>query len=194
MAFDTTELEVAVDDVNLPGTGSPNKAEPLAAIKQIGWDFKQKPTCEEFNFLFNRIYQALVDLDSRTIVAGQLPVGSIYTNRVDSRNPSIILGYGTWTALPGTVIVGVGTYTDVNGEARVFPANSSGGEYSHTLTINEIPPHTHIMPFGSNETGGGSTRSSNNFIGNRATSSAGGGQPHNNIQPYITAYVWERIA
>lgn len=193
MAFDLSEIEVAIDDVNLPGTGAPNKAEPLSAIKQIGWDFKQKPTCEEFNWLFNKIYLALEDLDSRTIVAGQLPVGSYYTNEIDSRNPQIILGYGTWVSRAGQVIVGAGTHVDGNGESRTFIAGQTGGEYSHTLSIAEMPSHTHNFP----GTSGGGWNNNNGGIARVATQTTyatGGNQAHNNTQPYIVAYVWVRTA
>lgn len=62
-----------------------------------------------------------------------------------------------------------------------------GGEAEHTLILNEIPAHTHNAP-----ADGGSTFSSGNYFrresdntGNLQTSSAGGGLPHNNMQPYI---------
>lgn len=195
MAIDLEELEVAVSTVTLPAAGGPNKLEPDPGVKQAGWDYKQKPKVEHFNWLFYKLYEAIVDLDSRTVVAGQLPVGSVYTNRGDSRNPSVILGYGTWNPIVGTALVGVGTYTDSRGEQRTFVPGESGGEYNHILTVSEMPSHRHSYTQAASDngtgypdggSGGGST------ISNRIHPT-GGNQPHNNMMPYTTAYMWERV-
>lgn len=61
----------------------------------------------------------------------------------------------------------------------------SGAE-THTLSLTEIPPHTHTY----NElVGSGATRNWNGSLGSIASSntgSAGSGGSHNNMPPYIT--------
>ena len=40
-------------DVNLPNLAGPNKTEPSADLVAKGWDFKQKPSAGEFNYILN---------------------------------------------------------------------------------------------------------------------------------------------
>jgi archaellum component FlaG (FlaF/FlaG flagellin family) len=78
------------------------------------------------------------------------------------------------------------------GAGNSYNVGNTGGEASHTLTIDEIPPHTHSYRYwpgwyfsGSTEYGakGGPDDS-------HQTGSTGGGQPHNNLPPYhALAYI-----
>jgi len=125
------------------------------------------------------------------------PVGSIYTNAGVATNPGTLLGFGTWTAFgAGRVIVGVDS-TDADFDA----VRETGGAKTHTLTIAELPAHTHQL--GSNDSGTGTggaanvefTRSFGEGNGASVTSSSvGSGNAHTIVQPYITAYMWRRTA
>jgi hypothetical protein len=122
-----------------------------------------------------------------TIVGAAWPVGSIFISTV-STNPATLLGVGTWTAFgAGRVLVGFnGADSDFN------TAEGTGGAKTHTLTIAEMPAHTHpvqIMSGGSETANGGNSNSSQGTTG-----STGGGGAHNNLQPYITVYMWKRTA
>jgi microcystin-dependent protein len=79
-----------------------------------------------------------------------------------------------------------------------IPLGTSAGEATHTLTINEIPLHTHTVMGSSNAADNISPR--NNTWGSRtdaysntanaslhpsAVSNAGGNQSHNNMQPSL---------
>jgi len=128
------------------------------------------------------------------------PVGSIYMS-INSTSPATLFG-GRWEAISqGRTLVGVGTGTDINGDSMTWAAEATGGEYLHTLTIDEMPSHNHnvntIFPFtiGSNRTAVANS-TSNNVTGTAGdvVLNAGGGQAHNNIQPFFAVYMWKRTA
>ena len=64
-----------------------------------------------------------------------------------------------------------------------------GGEKEHTLTVNEIPAHTHLIDAVYNENSAGTKVGSGGgtieAVGTQSVSGGGGGQAHNNMQPYI---------
>jgi hypothetical protein len=101
-------------------------------------------------------------------------------------------GYGTWERYGvDRVTIGAG------GE---YAAGSTGGEKEHTLTIEEMPRHNHSVM----STDGQTTSQTfypvqmltrpGEFTDNNAILYSGGSQPHNNMQPYIGAYKYRRIA
>jgi len=124
------------------------------------------------------------------------PVGSIYINASDGTNPGTLLGFGTWVAFgAGRVPVGIdATQTEFD------TAEETGGAKTHTLTISEMPSHTHNL--GSKDSTAGDGGAFNEeFIEDPAdtsngpnvtSSSTGGGSAHNNLQPYIVVYMWKR--
>lgn len=121
------------------------------------------------------------------------PVGSIYINATVATNPATLLGFGTWTAFgAGKVMVGLDS-TDTDFDT----AEETGGAKTHTLTVAEMPAHTHAITW--NTTG---AHANNNLIDGGAdanlqtknTTSAGGGNAHNNLQPYIVVYMFKRTA
>lgn len=119
------------------------------------------------------------------------PIGSIYMSIQDT-NPSVFFG-GTWERIAkGKTLVGV----DEN-DIDFNTSSKTGGEKTHTLTINEMPKHNHIL---SRRTDTGSyfnltsVSSQNGQSYNVPTSDTGGNQPHNNMQPYYTCYIFVRTA
>ena len=129
------------------------------------------------------------------IMLANYPVGSIYFS-VDSANPSTKFG-GTWVAWgAGRVPVGVDTAD------RAFnTVEKKSGEKVHVLTQSELPPtidfKTNSIGFqvygeGTNEGEEVATAFGSNTTLN--LSNIGGGQAHNNLQPYITCYMWKRTA
>lgn len=139
-----------------------------------------------------------------SMLAVVYPIGSIYMNATDSTNPATLLGFGTWAGLGiGRMLIGAGSYTDGRGESRTFGLGTSGGEYSHLLTVDEIPAHDHAMPQGhivpSGTTGpvytsGDDTTRVPYATDIPNTSKTGGGQAHNNMPPYLVVHMWRRTA
>lgn len=111
------------------------------------------------------------------------PVGSYYISANDI-SPASLFG-GTWERIENRFLWGA-------------PSNSTlgatGGEAEHTLTVDEMPAHTHTT--GRTKSGGSG---SNIYVpattGTESpvtTSSTGGGKAHNNMPPYVTVAIWRR--
>lgn len=115
------------------------------------------------------------------------PVGAFYISAT-ATSPRTVFGFGTWTQIKDRFILAAGD---------VYAAASSGGEATHTLTIDEMPAHKHGLKM---------CKGTGNFYSppwgdgveeaypTNVVESAGGGQAHNNMPPYLAAYIWQRIA
>ena len=141
------------------------------------------------------------------------PVGAVFI-AVVSTNPGTLLGYGTWSAFAaGRVLVGIDS-----GDTDFDTVRETRGSKTHTLTESELPAHTHAVTDPGHThttqrfptaTGGSSgftvdtsmsgtpadntlaTKSATTGITNQNT---GSGTAHNNLQPSIVVYMWERTA
>ena len=134
------------------------------------------------------------------------PVGSIYQS-MEPTSPSEIIG-GTWEQIK-TFLMGAD-------ESKL-----TGGEATHILTKSEIPNYKigsipEVVPGTHNnwDNGGiagsslGNASGSKPGVGNNNNactitsgtqwayqiSTNGGDQPHNNLPPYTTCYIWYRVA
>lgn len=125
------------------------------------------------------------------------PVGSTYITQT-AINPANeeILGFGTWERLKGKVCLGL---DEDDNDLKTI--GNTGGEKTHTLTINEMASHGHSYTnakYLSGQSGQanyafGSTGSTTDLI-TETTAATGGGQAHNNMQPYeVVGYMWIRI-
>lgn len=132
---------------------------------------------------YDQLLKALVNLAH--------PVGSTLFMHNDSFNPNTKWNWTTWTELEGVVLVGRDT-----GQVEFAATGDTGGEKAHTLTVDELPAHHHDLPANlvpnnvtpSSSTGDGVT------AGASTTGDTGGGQSHNNLQPYLVVRMWKRTA
>ncbi len=124
------------------------------------------------------------------------PVGSIYIG-VNNTNPSSLFG-GTWVAFgTGKTLVGVDT-----SQTEFDTIEETGGEKTHTLTVDEMPSHNHrVRLVTSGSSGWNYILSSSAGVGEVGstgnsywTDDIGGNGAHNNLQPYITVYMWKRTS
>ena len=118
------------------------------------------------------------------------PIGSIYMS-VNSTSPNSLFG-GTWERFAnGRCLVGVN-----ESDTDFSSAQKTGGEKAHTLLTSEMPRHNHPLSYSI-------TSGDNIYLRNQSGNAAsfkqttgyqGGGEAHNNLQPYITVYMWRRTA
>lgn len=137
---------------------------------------------------------------------GAYPVGAIYLS-VNDVDPATLFG-GVWERISqGRFLIGAGANvantTDYWGAYPAgkenFPAGEMGGEVEHTLTVAEMPSHTHPVRLEwSNPEGWGLTgvgAGSHALVDQGSvTGATGGGKPHNNMPPYLVCYMWQRVS
>jgi hypothetical protein len=138
------------------------------------------------------------------------PVGSIYNNISVSTNPATLLGFGTWVAITGRVVVGLDagnaafdTVGETGGSAdaivvsHTHTATSTDSGHTHTAAMSIATGNSSPTNLFGHGTGGqvdtGTTNSSTATI-TTTISSTGSSGTNANLQPYVVAYVWKRTA
>ena len=126
------------------------------------------------------------------------PVGAVYISYV-STSPASLFG---------------GTWTPITGRFPYFNAGTSvGGSNTHTLTVNEMPRHSHDIKMSGQDRYAGiwlsnasegslwsivSPTLKEHLDSGRApylyNTNSGGGKAHNNMPAYQTLYAWRRTA
>lgn len=99
-------------------------------------------------------------------------------------------------------------FVTITSKCMSFTTNSTGGEYKHLLSLNELPSHAHsphewslVISEGGNSGAYHMDNSHTDIVNiykddprkDRNTSYAGGNEPHNIVQPYVTVSFWKRI-
>lgn len=119
------------------------------------------------------------------------PIGSLYLS-VNETSPETLFG-GKWEQIQDRFLLASGTRE----------LGSTGGEEEHTLTINEMPAHTHELNVATNKTtvsapSDGLANLDLNIMSFEtgevvSVTEVGGGKPHNNMPPYLVVNIWKRI-
>lgn len=118
-------------------------------------------------------------------------VGDIYIT-TNSTSPASIFG-GSWEQIKDRFLLGAGTS---------YMAGSTGGAATHKLTVSEIPSHYHSVAGNSKDSSAPGFNSYLNVAhANQytnawfaTTDAVGGDAAHNNMPPYLTVYMWRRVA
>lgn len=161
------------------------------------------------------VQAAILEAMSEALLAYH-PINSLYFSE-ENVDPGTLFG-GSWVRYgKGRTIVGVDEAdTNFNTVAK------TGGAPTHTLSLGEMPRHSHggategqsqshthrehtvsntvvgVQPGASGvlvvaadilDTTGIESNDHYHLIPNQ-----GGGAPHNNLQPYITTYIWKRVS
>lgn len=125
------------------------------------------------------------------------PVGSYFMSDVPT-SPSELFG-GVWEVVKDRFLYAAGD---------LYSAGQVGGEATHTLTVNEMPSHSHhpddwavVVSAGGNTgvyaTTNGKVLDHYNQQAKKQdyhTSSTGGNGAHNNMPPFKAVYCWKRTA
>jgi hypothetical protein len=143
----------------------------------------------ENDFAFN----VPVSFEGKSLIDLIYPVGAIYISSINV-DPEALFG-GKWAKIEGRFLLGV---------SNTYAEGSTGGEASHTLTTNEMPSHNHTWYLGASNDGqfygyhysqywnSSSIKTSSGDKGYVSTNTTGGGQPHNNMPPYLAVHMWKR--
>ena len=195
------------------GTGATNGATGLANLfaagntvlssYQYGDTFPS--SASEGTMFFKKATGTVADIDTNLVSELMLtmyPVDSIYMS-TSSTSPAELFG-GTWTQLKDRFLLGAGSS---------YSNGATGGAATHTLIIDEMPPHRHSFKDGSHTFLWGDGVGTVNINGTQAvaaaasgnslytiqgawasTNATGGGWAHNNMPPYLVVYMWKRTA
>ena len=161
-------------------------------------------SADNMNSLEDRIDEmfpvSIQNIKTEEIIDLIYPIGSIYMS-VNSTSPSVLFG-GSWEQIQDRFLLAAGS---------TYSAGTTGGSeththvtQNHTLTIDEIPSHSHNV----NSADDGSSTSmwcvTNTYRASSKgqTDATGGGQSHNhgdtgqasNLPPYLSVYMWKRTA
>ena len=182
----------------------------------------------------------MISLNNDNLLNRFYPIGTVYENTTDSRNPAEIFGGGVWEPFaPGRVTVGINP-----ADSDFIDAGQTGGTKTHVLTTTQLPAHVHAMGhthgmahhhatsthhwtwsgvhsgelmatssglavqltssalatqqirrMPSPNTGGSSAANTGGpSTANTGNNTGTTGQAHNNLQPYVVTYKWERVA
>lgn len=206
----TKDAVTGVESVNWAViTGTPTASTPTVPEYNEG-DVLAGDTLAEFPIWqvnLNGLTPTLSNPNATAVKSGLVdliyPIGSIYMS-VSPTNPNVLFG-GTWEAWgAGRVPVGVNA-----SDSDFATVEKTGGAKTVTLTTAQMPAHTHsALPLAAQRgnvtlvmranaglsSGSNAYYEMSNGSNDYSTSSTGGGGAHNNVQPYITCYMWKRIA
>ena len=190
--------QAAIDTINT----QKNQANGIAGLDGSG-KLIQMPTAADVGAvptsrtiygkaLTGNITLTVDDIGASAIFLASHRVGDLYFTTTPT-NPSTVVG-GTWAAWGGgRTPVGVNT-----ADTSFNTVEKTGGAKTHTLTVQEIPNHAHDLNAvneGVDNPNGGyhpGWTFNKQYTAQVMSASIGGGQAHNNLQPYITCYIWKR--
>ena len=117
-------------------------------------------------------------LKQQVVPSGAVMAFGVPCNQIDE--------WSSFSDATGRMIIGAGQGTGL----KFRPFGKSGGEEKHTLTIAEMPVHTHSRPkaIGIGQGIGGTGGAWRSGFEDRTTGTAGRGSAHNNMPPYIALY------
>ena len=193
------EVSTRTTEIETVNTAITNEREArISADNSINQKLTQETTA-----LTNKVNKNTSDITSINRTIDEYwktiyPVGSIYVSTSATFNPQTTWG-GTWVkTAKGRCLIGAND---------TYPLGSTGGEEKHTLLENELPlieGHAFgVATYGISHSGHFNVTKENPCQLNAGTGENnlsniyfgfGANSPHNNMQPYLAVYIWERTA
>lgn len=134
---------------------------------------------------------AVDELNSKLSHVGMI----IHSTTLDTEDKvKAIYGGTSWSKIEGKFLLG---------QSSTYVINSTGGEATHILTVNEMPKHSHRQSIDSSYNAAGlgasghyaqNNNNSNRSVSGMTSGETGGNAAHNNMPPYKAVYIWERTA
>lgn len=178
-----------------PGATSEIPTEYYTALTQVSSDVAKsvgeaKDAVEEAK----EVAGSVSDILNKLIPVGYIfqwdAVGGSGIDLSTAEKVATHFGIGTWEQIKDTFLFAC---------SDNHTAGESGGAETHTLTIDEMPSHTHELlakaerDAGTTWDGAIGTANAEETTGN-LVGETGGSQPFNIMPPYKAIYVWKRIA
>ena len=166
-----------------------DNAQAAAGNAQTAADNAQTAADEALNGLKKAKAGFIYPLASATVPDGFLLCDGAAYSRTEYPELFAAIGimYGEGDGSTTFNVPGLQTRVPV-GAGGDYALGDTGGEETHTLTVGEMPKHDHVLNIyaGSGSVGGGIVGYSGAAGGSQysAFANVGGGQPHNNMQPY----------
>lgn len=137
--------------------------------------------------------EKLIQSTIRVTLLKAHPVGSLDI-RVDEQNPGSLYG-GTWEKIEGKFLLS---------SSSSHTLGDTGGEETHTLSVQEMPSHMHKYGYVDFDAGKPTYAADpiwstildliNHDKKNLETTYVGGSQAHNNMPPFLVVNTWKRTA
>lgn len=171
-----------------------------------GFPSAQKPARQWFNWLFHSVTTKINELVTAVNTIVNTPkdqpikVGDIYLTTINHTNAAAVAahhGYGTWEPTGG------GTYLSLAGtsDGVTLVGGIVSGSHRHTITIDEMPAHSHRLNWSGSDDGGGNYPEMANNLPNTGDDAntisiqQEGGGAAMPIRPRTTTYYgWVRVA
>ena len=135
-----------------------------------------------------------VQVTGKVMAANTSHIGMIIMSTTLNTMAKVIAIYGGtyWIQHLNYMLYGAITNVTANHAAK------DGGESTHTLTVNEMPSHSHKVRYTGGNANGiyggmpGTTVDKTPAYNDLILAYEGGGKAHNNMPPYKNVYIWER--
>ena len=152
MPLPTDDLIVwASSDVNLPNLAGPNKVKPIDDLILKGWDFKQKPAADEFNYVLNNLGMHVSYLEeSKTYTFS----GDVTGTATSTGSDDITFNVSVTDNSHNHISANISDATSANNSNTVVKRGASGEISVGDLTISKVGGVSTInFPATSNDAG-----------------------------------------